>query len=221
VTTAEQIAAAYPESAPVAHALVALGRVHGVDPATFANIINFESRWNTQARNKRSGATGLIQFMPKTAAGLGTSTDEIQKMTAGQQIALVARFFLRHRGKLKSKYDVYMAVFYPSYVGQPPSTLFPENVRLANPGINTPEDYAAKVEAVAKLASGSAGGGALSLAPTPDTPSEPGALAKKKKRGGMSKRQYQRKIITYAALAAAVSLTALLFLNRELKRRIY
>jgi hypothetical protein len=142
-------------------------------------------------------------------------------MTAGQQIALVARFFLRHRGKLKSKYDVYMAVFYPSYVGQPPSTLFPENVRLANPGINTPEDYAAKVEAVAKLASGSAGGGALSLAPTPDTPSEPGALAKKKKRGGMSKRQYQRKVITYAALAAAVSLTALLFLNRELKRRIY
>lgn len=34
-------------------------------------LINFESGWNPKARNPRSGARGLIQFMPKTALGMG------------------------------------------------------------------------------------------------------------------------------------------------------
>jgi soluble lytic murein transglycosylase-like protein len=34
-------------------------------------LINFESAWNPLARNKTSGARGLIQFMPSTAAGMG------------------------------------------------------------------------------------------------------------------------------------------------------
>lgn len=33
--------------------------------------INFESAWNPQARNPKSGARGLIQFMPATAKALG------------------------------------------------------------------------------------------------------------------------------------------------------
>lgn len=34
-------------------------------------LINFESGWNPQAKNPKSGARGLIQFMPSTAAGMG------------------------------------------------------------------------------------------------------------------------------------------------------
>lgn len=231
MTTAEQIAAAYPQSASVAHALVALGRLHGVDPAHFANIINFESRWNTKARNRASGATGLIQFMPKTAAALGTTTDAIQNMTASEQIALVARFFARQRGKLKSKYDVYMAVFYPAYIGQPENTLFPAQVQRANPGIKTPADYAAKVEGVARLVPGSGGSGALSLAPTPSTSGEPGTLAERRQQlltaeqkrqlKKHREREYQRKLITFVGLSAIASALVLFGINRELKRRIY
>lgn len=34
-------------------------------------LINFESGWDPMARNPSSGARGLIQFMPKTAEGMG------------------------------------------------------------------------------------------------------------------------------------------------------
>lgn len=34
-------------------------------------LINFESGWDPKARNPRSGARGLIQFMPRTAASMG------------------------------------------------------------------------------------------------------------------------------------------------------
>ena len=44
-------------------------------PEDLMAVINAESGFNPKARNKRSGATGLIQFMPRTARGLGTSTE--------------------------------------------------------------------------------------------------------------------------------------------------
>jgi len=34
-------------------------------------LINFESLWNPQAKNPKSGARGLIQFIPSTAEGMG------------------------------------------------------------------------------------------------------------------------------------------------------
>jgi hypothetical protein len=34
-------------------------------------LINFESDWDPKAKNPRSGARGLIQFMPFTAKGMG------------------------------------------------------------------------------------------------------------------------------------------------------
>lgn len=34
-------------------------------------LINFESGWDPKARNPRSGARGLIQFMPSTARSMG------------------------------------------------------------------------------------------------------------------------------------------------------
>lgn len=34
-------------------------------------LINFESTWDPKARNKKSGARGLIQFMPSTAEDMG------------------------------------------------------------------------------------------------------------------------------------------------------
>jgi hypothetical protein len=64
-------------------------------------------------------ATGLIQFMPKTAAYLGTSTQELFKMTNAQQLDYVHKYFLPVKGKMKSFEDVYQYTFYPYSVGQP------------------------------------------------------------------------------------------------------
>lgn len=66
-----------------------------------------------------SGAIGLIQFMPGTATGLGTTVEELAKLTAEQQLEYVWRYFLPYKGKLHLLSDVYMAILWPAAIGLP------------------------------------------------------------------------------------------------------
>lgn len=66
-----------------------------------------------------SGATGLIQFMPSTAKGLGTNTGALANMTALQQLEYVHAYFWPYRGRLKTLGDVYMAILWPAGIGKP------------------------------------------------------------------------------------------------------
>lgn len=66
-----------------------------------------------------SGATGLIQFMPSTAKSLGTTTADLAKMTAEDQIKYVYDYFRPFAGRLNNLGDVYMAILWPKGVGQP------------------------------------------------------------------------------------------------------
>jgi len=72
-----------------------------------------------------SGATGLIQFMPTTARQLGTTTEDLAKMTAVQQLAYV-RKYLAQFSKLRSPSvtlpDLYMSILMPRYIGAPEDT---------------------------------------------------------------------------------------------------
>lgn len=90
-----------------------------------------------------SGATGLIQFMPATAKGLGTSTEKLEKMTAIEQLDYVKKYFTPYCGKLKKLEDVYMAILYPSAVGKPVGhVLFSEGKKAysQNRGFDTNRD---------------------------------------------------------------------------------
>jgi hypothetical protein len=69
-----------------------------------------------------SGATGLIQFMPTTAKGLGTTTDKLAAMTAEDQLNFVYKYFLdaiKRHGPLVTLEDVYMSILWPAAIGQP------------------------------------------------------------------------------------------------------
>lgn len=66
-----------------------------------------------------SGAVGLIQFMPSTAKGLGTTTDNLAQMTPEAQLEFVAKYFAPYRGRLRSLSDVYMTILWPAAVGKP------------------------------------------------------------------------------------------------------
>lgn len=68
-----------------------------------------------------SGAIGLIQFMPRTAADLGTNAMALATMTAEQQLEYVWRYFKGHRGRIHSLSDMYMAILWPLAMGQPDS----------------------------------------------------------------------------------------------------
>ncbi len=84
-------------------------------------IMQFESGLNHRSVNRLSGASGLIQFMPSTARGLGTSTSALLGMTEIEQLDYVQKYLLPYRGKLNTLGDFYAAVLWPAAVGQPDS----------------------------------------------------------------------------------------------------
>jgi hypothetical protein len=95
----------------------------GMDPNNLMAAMAFESARTFRAdiENPLSGAVGLIQFMPATAKGLGTSTSALKKMTPVAQLDFVRRYFLPQKGRLNDLNDVYMAILWPRAVGKPAS----------------------------------------------------------------------------------------------------
>ena len=86
-------------------------------------VMDFETggTFSTDVRNAAgSGATGLIQFMPKTAAALGTSTEELATMSRSEQMQYVRKYFAQFpQIKGGNVDDVYMAVLWPKAIGKP------------------------------------------------------------------------------------------------------
>lgn len=133
-----------------------LAHSHGFPMEWLANLINFESggTFNPSIQNS-IGATGLIQFLPSTAKGLGTSTNQLRQMSVKAQLSYVDKYIsraLKNKGVLKSdgmvkdtftQQDLFMTIFYPVAVGKP-SYVFPSHVQRANSGIRTPKDYTDK-----------------------------------------------------------------------------
>jgi len=92
-----------------------------IDPNFLMAIMSFETGATFDPKIKNaagSGATGLIQFMPRTAKALGTTTDDLAKMTAVAQLDFVEKYFAPHKGKLQTIEDAYMAVLYPKGIGK-------------------------------------------------------------------------------------------------------
>lgn len=94
----------------------------GVKPEELAAIMKFESNLNPKAVNKKSGAYGLIQFMPTTLKELGVTKAQLKKMSPEEQLDLVGSYFemWKSRGKnITNLSDMYMTVLWPRAVGQP------------------------------------------------------------------------------------------------------
>ena len=108
-----------------------------------------------------SGATGLIQFMPSTAQGLGTTTEELARMSRVQQLQYVEKYLSNKGVRGKGLSDVYMAVLFPAAVGKPDDfVLFGKGAMSGytgsayrqNRGLDTNNDGSiTKAEAAAKV----------------------------------------------------------------------
>ena len=84
---------------------------HGFTVDELLNVIQKESDFDTSAVNPKSSATGLIQFMPKTAEGLGTSIEEISSMNTIDQLSLVDTYFKQNHTKGQHPY---ITIAYPA-----------------------------------------------------------------------------------------------------------
>jgi hypothetical protein len=82
----------------------------GCDPSHLMAAMAFETgeTFSPSIKNKQSGATGLIQFMPKTAKGLGTTTSELAEMTVVDQLDFVAKYLKPFKNKMQTVSDVYI-----------------------------------------------------------------------------------------------------------------
>lgn len=101
-----------------------------------------------------SGATGLIQFMPSTARGLGTTVEALAAMSPESQLNFVWKYFKPYKGKIRSLSDGYMAILWPRAVGKPDDyALFTGGVAYRqNAGLDTNKDgKVTKREAAAKV----------------------------------------------------------------------
>jgi hypothetical protein len=104
----------------------------GTDPNFLMAAMAFETgrSFSPSQRNQAgSGAVGLIQFMPRTAGGLGTSSAALEAMTAVDQLDFVQKYLAPFRGKLHSLSDLYMAILFPVAVPKPDDfVLFSMNI---------------------------------------------------------------------------------------------
>jgi len=92
------------------------------DPNDLMACIAWETgrKFSASVKNMAgSGATGLIQFMPKTALALETTVDKLAAMTAEDQLNYVYKYFRDYKGKLHNLSDVYMTILWPAAVGKP------------------------------------------------------------------------------------------------------
>lgn len=133
---------------------------YGVNPMALVAIMDFETggTFGTDTVNGAgSGATGLIQFMPKTARSLGTSVEELSQMTQVEQMDYVEAYFDQFGSKIQGGQvdDLYMAVLWPAAIGKPSGyPLFQQGTTAytQNAGLDTNGDGTiTKFEAAAKV----------------------------------------------------------------------
>src|SRR5690606_39846600 len=92
-----------------------IGGRQNLDPNWYMSVMAFETgeKFKSYTRNPYSGATGLIQFIPSTAAGMGTSTAELARMTEVEQLDWQDKYFQPYLSRIVNMADVRMAVSSP------------------------------------------------------------------------------------------------------------
>ena len=130
----------------------------GIDPNWLMAIMYTESaRTFSPSIQNSIGATGLIQFMPKTAIGLGTTTTALKNMSAVDQLDYVEKYLNTYKNKLKSYVDTYFAIFFPLAIGKPDewviqgAGLSSSLIAKQNPLFNTNKDGKIQVWEVKKV----------------------------------------------------------------------
>lgn len=118
----------------------------GIQPDWLMTIMFAESTLNEKAVNRVTRATGLIQFMPATAVGLGTTVDYLLTLSNVEQLDWVQKYYAPYRNRLKSVYDLYLVTFFPVALGKADnwvmqtSRLSARIIAEQNPGVDINKD---------------------------------------------------------------------------------
>jgi hypothetical protein len=133
-----------------------------------AVVMSIESGFNPAAvnilckrrnpNNQERCATGLIQFMPSTARGLGTTTTALRKMSFTQQLPYVIEYYKRGTRtgrRFERPSDAYMWTFMPAYIDKPDDFVISRRGQAVydqNPGLDKNRDGTITVADVRSIA---------------------------------------------------------------------
>jgi len=120
-----------------------------VNPNFLSAVIDWETAgtFSPSIQNPISNATGLIQFMPTTAAILGTTISALKNMSGVEQLNYVEKYFdlPYNKNKVKANFtDFYLIIFYPAANGKPSNYIFPTIVYNQNPAFHNSKGYFTK-----------------------------------------------------------------------------
>ena len=100
--------------------IISISKELDCEPNDLMAVINLETAgsFKASAQNTWTKATGLIQFMPKTAKSLGTTIEDLAKMSEVDQLDYVKKYLLNRKkeNKIKGKIDattLYCFIFWP------------------------------------------------------------------------------------------------------------
>lgn len=106
----------------------------GCAPDDLMTVINLETggTFSPSVQNKDTKATGLIQFMPNTAASLGTTTEKLAKMSAIEQLDYVKKYLInvKNTRKITGSIDattLYCLIFWPEAATKEDSFVIAKN----------------------------------------------------------------------------------------------
>jgi hypothetical protein len=137
-----------------------MGDSLNINPDWLMAVMGFETGYtfDPTTSNPGSSATGLIQFIDRTARGLGTTTTALRRMTAVQQLDYVEKYFAQYASRITNLGDCYMAVLWPVAMGRPDSYVMWAKVGTysaeyaANAGLDVNrDDQITRGEAVARV----------------------------------------------------------------------
>ena len=137
-----------------------MGDSLNINPDWLMAVMGFETGYSFDptTSNPGSSATGLIQFIDRTARGLGTTTTALRRMTAVQQLDYVEKYFAQYASRITNLGDCYMAVLWPVAMGRPDSYVMWTKVGqyaaqyAANAGLDVNrDDQITRGEAVARV----------------------------------------------------------------------
>lgn len=125
------------------------------EPSWLMFTMGFETGWtfSPSIQNPNSSATGLLQFLESTAQWLGTSTEELKKMSAEKQLDYVYLYLRRIQevhGRFSSYYDVYFSVLYPIAIGKSDDYQLDAKSSLSNLGFDLNKDKIVTVGEIKK-----------------------------------------------------------------------
>lgn len=131
----------------------------GINPNWLMAIMFFESAgtFSPSIVSHKTGASGLIQFMPSTAIKLGTTVEELRKMSAVSQLDYVYKYYKPYAMKIKNYIDTYFVTFFPLAVGKPDDFIIQSNslpaglIARQNPAFDTDRDSKIYVWEVKKI----------------------------------------------------------------------